>query len=200
MATHLPANYAERVRGVIVSAAAGDALGWPQETRSNIVGGQKARAVPAKASFRSWNRNSGTQYARYQETVEAGEYSDDTQLLLAVARSCLAGEAWARWLTRVELPTWLLYPRGARRAVMTAARAWADGHPPWVSGDSRSPRGSDPIAAYFKAGANGAAMRVAPHVAVTAGRFRDRSLKPDGYDEQLLPWAIRCTAPAALLS
>jgi hypothetical protein len=33
-----------------------------------------------------------------------------------------------------------------------------------------------------------------------AGRFQDRSLKPDGYDEQLLPWAIRCTAPGALLS
>lgn len=167
MATNLPANYAERVRGAIVSAAVGDALGWPQETRSNIVGGQKARAVPAKASFRSWDRNSGTQYARYQETVEAGEYSDDTQLLLAVARSCLAGEAWVRWLTRVELPTWLLYPRGAGRAVMAAARAWADGHPPWISGDSRSQRGGDPVAAYFKAGANGVAMRAAPHVAVT---------------------------------
>ena len=101
MATHLPANYAERARGAIVSAAVGDALGWPQETRSNIVGGQKARNVPAKASFRSWDRNSGTQYARYQETVEAGEYSDDTQLLLAVARSCLAGEAWPRWFARV---------------------------------------------------------------------------------------------------
>jgi ADP-ribosylglycohydrolase/catechol 2,3-dioxygenase-like lactoylglutathione lyase family enzyme len=167
MATHLPANYAERVRGAIVSAAVGDALGWPQETRSNIVGGQKARAVPAKASFRSWDRNSGTQYARYQETVGAGEYSDDTQLLLAVARSCLAGEAWARWLTRVELPTWLLYPRGAGRAITAAARAWADGHPPWVSGDSRSSRGGDPVAAYFRAGANGVAMRAAPHVAVT---------------------------------
>ena len=167
MATELPANYAERVRGAIVSAAVGDALGWPQETRSNIVGGQKARAVPAKASFRSWDRNSGTQYARYQETVEAGEYSDDTQLLLAVARSCLAGETWPRWLTRVELPTWLLYPRGAGRAVTVAARAWADGHPPWISSHSRSQRGSDPVAGYFKAGANGVAMRVAPHVAVT---------------------------------
>jgi hypothetical protein len=33
-----------------------------------------------------------------------------------------------------------------------------------------------------------------------AGRFQDRSLKPDGYGEQLSPRAIRCTAPAALLS
>ena len=34
----------------------------------------------------------------------------------------------------------------------------------------------------------------------TAGLFQDRSLKPDGYDEQLSPRTIRCTAPAALLS
>jgi ADP-ribosylglycohydrolase/catechol 2,3-dioxygenase-like lactoylglutathione lyase family enzyme len=167
MAAHLPANYTERVRGAVVGAAVGDALGWPQESRSNIVGGQKARAVPAKATFRSWDRNSGTQYARYQETVEAGEYSDDTQLLLAVARSCLAGQAWRRWLTNVELPTWLLYPRGAGRAVITAARAWADGHPPWVRVDDRNQRGADPVAAYFAAGANGAAMRAAPHAVVT---------------------------------
>lgn len=167
MATHLPANYAERARGAIVSAAVGDALGWPQETRSNIVGGQKARNVPAKASFRSWDRNSGTQYARYQETVEAGEYSDDTQLLLAVARSCLAGEAWPRWFARVELPTWLLYPRGAGRAVIAAARAWADGHSPWIPDHRRNQRSGNSVTDYFRAGANGVAMRVAPHAIVT---------------------------------
>ena len=170
MATQLPANFAERVRGAIVSAAVGDALGWPQETRSNIVGGQKARAVPAKASFRAWDRNSGTQFARYQETIQAGEYSDDTQLLLAVARACLAGESWPRWLTRVELPTWLLYPRGAGRAVIAAARAWADGHSPWTRDGTRAQRSSDPVADYFRAGANGVAMRIAPHAIVTATR------------------------------
>src|SRR5258708_37818829 len=106
----LPANYRERVCGAFVSAAVGDALGWPQEARSNIVGGQKARDVPPQPRFRSWRRNSGTQYARYQETIEAGEYSDDTQLLLAVARSCLTGRNWLTWLTRVELPAWTPLP------------------------------------------------------------------------------------------
>jgi ADP-ribosylglycohydrolase/catechol 2,3-dioxygenase-like lactoylglutathione lyase family enzyme len=168
MDTRLPSNYPERVCGAIVSAAVGDALGWPQEARSNIVGGQKARDVPAHARFRAWDRNSGTQYARYQETVESGEYSDDTQLLLAVARSCLTGDRWLTSLTRVELPTWTLYPRGAGRAVIAAARSWADGHPPWVTSTSPNRRGADPIAAYFNAGANGAAMRAAPHAVISA--------------------------------
>ena len=164
MAANPPANLPERVRGMITSAAVGDALGWPQETRSNIVGGQQARGVPPQARFRSWGRYSGTQYARYQETVGAGEYSDDTQLLLAVARSCLLGERWPSLLSRVELPTWTLYPRGAGRAVMAAARSWAEGAPPWRHTHSRSRRGTDPIGAYFNAGANGVAMRIAPHV------------------------------------
>src|ERR1700678_3437091 len=165
----LPFNLADRVRGMLTAAAVGDALGWPQELRSNIVGGQKARAVQPQPRFRSWERNSGTQYARYQETVNAGEYSDDTQLLLAVARSCLSGKEWLPRLTGAELPTWLLYHRGAGRAVISAARAWADGHPPWERGSERG-RSGDPVAQYFQAGANGAAMRIAPHAVITAAQ------------------------------
>ena len=77
------------------------------------------------------------------------------------------GEAWPRWFARVELPTWLLYPRGAGRAVIAAARAWADGHPPWIPDHRRSQRGGNPVTDYFRAGANGVAMRVAPHAVVT---------------------------------
>ncbi|GAA4561174.1 ADP-ribosylglycohydrolase family protein [Planotetraspora kaengkrachanensis] len=159
---------ADRALGIIVGAAVGDALGWPQELRSSIVGGQRARNVPPAPQFRQWERNSGTQFARYQETVAAGEYSDDTQLLLAVARSCLRRSEWLTYLTQVELPTWLLYQRGAGRAVLAAARAWANGHAPWIEGDgSRTHRAKDPVGTYFNAGANGAAMRIAPHVIVT---------------------------------
>jgi ADP-ribosylglycohydrolase/catechol 2,3-dioxygenase-like lactoylglutathione lyase family enzyme len=168
MNTPLPSSFPERVRGAFVSAAVGDALGWPQETRSNIVGGQKARDVPPVPRFRSWRRNSGTQFARYQETIEAGEYSDDTQLLLAVARACLTGRRWLTWLTRVELPVWTLYPRGAGRAVIAAGRSWADGRAPWVA-STRANRRTDQVSAYFQAGANGVAMRIAPHAVITAG-------------------------------
>jgi ADP-ribosylglycohydrolase/catechol 2,3-dioxygenase-like lactoylglutathione lyase family enzyme len=155
----------------MVAAAVGDALGWPQELRSSIVGGQKARSVPPQARFRQWDRNSGNQFGRYRETIEAGEYSDDTQLLMVVARCCLAGNRWQELLTEVELPAWTLYQRGAGRAVIAAARSWAGGRPPWLARTSKDDRNkADPIAAYFNAGANGVAMRVAPHAIVTAER------------------------------
>jgi ADP-ribosylglycohydrolase/catechol 2,3-dioxygenase-like lactoylglutathione lyase family enzyme len=155
----------ERVRGLLVGAAVGDALGWPQEDRNNIVGGARARDVEPKARYRAWRRNAGTQFARYEDPVGQGEYSDDTQLLLAVARACIRGEDWLRWLTEVELPTWLLYQRGGGRAVLSASRAWSEGHPPWVAASAKD---AGRTSAYFNAGANGVAMRIAPHaVAVT---------------------------------
>lgn len=147
-----------RGRGLLLGAAVGDALGWPQEQRSAIVGGARSRNVKPRAAFREWRRNSGTQFGRYVETVGAGEYSDDTQLLLAVARACRRGDQWFEYLTNVELPAWLSYQRGGGRAVLTAARSWLNGHPPWVGGSKQTDSGR-----YFAAGSNGAAMRVAPH-------------------------------------
>jgi ADP-ribosylglycohydrolase/catechol 2,3-dioxygenase-like lactoylglutathione lyase family enzyme len=171
MIDHLPANFAHRVRGAIVAAAVGDALGWPQEQRSSIIGGQKSRNVPPRSRFRRWQRNSGTQFARYTETIEAGEYSDDTQLLLAVARCCLAADEWLSRFAHVELPAWTLYQRGGGRAVLAAARAWAENRPPWFSSGKASAvnrGGRDPAVAYFDAGSNGVVMRIAPHAVITA--------------------------------
>ena len=168
MAGHLREDYAIRVRGALLAAAVGDALGWPQETRSRIVGGQKARDVKPEPKFRQWDRSSGTQYARYRETIAPGEYSDDTQLLLAVARCCLSADEWLVRLTQVELPAWTLYQRGAGRAVIAAGRSWADGHPPWIVSRTKSDRPkSDAVGSYYNAGANGAAMRIAPHAILT---------------------------------
>jgi len=154
-----------RIEGLLVGAAVGDALGWPQENRSNIVGGQKARRVDPALRFTDWERNSGSQYARYRERIRAGEYSDDTQLLMAVARACLHDADWLDWLTRIELPLWPLYQRGGGAAVLRSAKAWSDGRPPWLV---TSRKAQDRAATYFEAGANGVAMRIAPHAVVTA--------------------------------
>ncbi|MDP9404217.1 MAG: ADP-ribosylglycohydrolase family protein [Actinomycetota bacterium] len=159
----LPQDVGVRARGLLLGAAVGDALGWPQEMRSNIVGGKRARELAAKPQFRTWDRNSGTQFARYLETVRAGEYSDDTQLLLAVARACERGEEWWEHLSRVELPAWVAYQRGGGRAVVSASRSWAAGQPPWLAATA-SARSAQGPSQYFKAGANGVAMRIAPHV------------------------------------
>ncbi|MEV0217614.1 ADP-ribosylglycohydrolase family protein [Micromonospora sp. NPDC050695] len=154
---------AQVATGMFLGAAVGDALGWPQEPRGGLVGGQKERdrANPQMA-FRSWIRHAGHYSSRYRDPVQPGEYSDDTQLLLATARACLAGDRWWQRLTEAELPTWLLYQRGGGGAVLRAAAAWASGRPPWDAG--KSARAQDALARYRNAGANGIAMRIAPHV------------------------------------
>jgi ADP-ribosylglycohydrolase len=154
---------AQAVTGMFLGAAAGDALGWPQEARGGLVGGQKERdrAKPQMA-FRGWTRHAGHYSSRYRDPVQPGEYSDDTQLLLVTARACLAGDQWWQRLTKAELPTWPLYQRGGGGAVLRAAAAWASSRPPWEPGSTT--RAQDALAKYRNAGANGIAMRIAPHV------------------------------------
>ncbi|MCW2890425.1 MAG: hypothetical protein JWL58_7287 [Streptosporangiaceae bacterium] len=165
--TSSPASFPQRTRGIVVCAAVGDALGWPQEIRSSIVGGNAARGVPPEPTFRAWDRNSGNRFGRYTERVNAGDYSDDAQLLMSVARSCLSRLEWLKHFTEVELPAWSTYQRGGGRAVISAAREWASGTPPWRL-DAQTKTGLAHLRAYFDAGANGVAMRIAPHVIVTA--------------------------------
>lgn len=160
----------DRVVGLVAATAIGDALGWPQENRSQIIGGDAARNVQPRPEFRDWERSAGSQYGRYTDPVFAGEYSDDTQLMLAVARACHHRD-WFNWLTRVELPFWPIYQRGGGGAVLTASRSWGEGRSPWMAPSTSSSQGSrshDRVARYFDAGANGVAMRIAPHVIVTA--------------------------------
>lgn len=159
---------------MFLGAAVGDALGWPQEDRSQIIGGTTARNVVAQPVFRPWERQGGSRFARYLDPVEAGAYSDDTQLLLAVARSCFLQDDWYDWFTRIELPQWPIYQRGGGGAVLRAARAWADGRAPWV--DSQASKQPRSAGAYFTAGANGVAMRIAPHVLASVKERPDELL------------------------
>ncbi|MFG1923295.1 ADP-ribosylglycohydrolase family protein [Cryptosporangium sp. NPDC048952] len=150
-------------RSMFLSAAVGDALGWPQEVRGGLVGGQKERdRLTARPEFRRWTRHAGHYSSRYRDPVRRGEYSDDTQLLLATARSCLAGDRWWERLTQVELPAWPTYQRGGGGTVLVAAGAWADGRPPWQRDGPARVQAIEKR--YRGAGANGVAMRIAPHV------------------------------------
>ena len=141
-----------RAEGAMLATAVGDALGWPQEDRSGRVGGR--RAVEPRLEFSEWRRREGGRYAAHEEAIGAGEYSDDTQLVLALARALRAGDSWWERLTEVELPFWLFYERGGGAATKRAARSWANGKPPWTDGSR---------AHYFASGGNGVAMRVLPH-------------------------------------
>jgi ADP-ribosylglycohydrolase/predicted enzyme related to lactoylglutathione lyase len=80
-----------------------------------------------------------------------------TNLFLTVYRSLLHGSQWWDYLTRQELPAWILYERGGGRATKCAAEAWLGGREPW-SPDEKTDRKR-----YFEAGGNGVAMRIMPH-------------------------------------
>ncbi len=108
-------------------------------------------------AFHAWQRKGGYRFEAYEEHIKAGEYSDDTQLLIATARSILRGKNWAFTLSAHELPLWLLCERGGGGATKRAARTWLSGGRPWKQPNKQ-------LQSYFNAGGNGVAMRVLPHV------------------------------------
>jgi ADP-ribosylglycohydrolase/catechol 2,3-dioxygenase-like lactoylglutathione lyase family enzyme len=151
-ATDRQAIARSRVEGAFTALAAGDALGWPQE----FLG--RTRRIQPTASFRDWERRGGGRFYPHTEIIRAGEYSDDTQLTLAIARSRItAGASWWSHFTRNELPLWMLYERGGGGATKRAAASWVRGVAPWKQPDVQA------VARYFDAGGNGVAMRVVPH-------------------------------------
>lgn len=173
----------ERAIASLVGAAAGDALGWPQEPRGGLVGGKGARTMRTPIpEFTAWPRNAGSRFLRYRELVLPGEYSDDTQLLLAVARACLHRD-WRAHLVEAELPSWPVYQRGGGRAVLTAANSWASARPPWQPRPDSRNHSPD---SYFAAGANGAAMRIAPHVLWTLANGNQEELRRRVVEDALL--------------
>ena len=153
-----------KAEGAFLALAAGDALGWPQEMRRSVRSNASGTSSP-RIEFQTWVRRTGGRYRPYEETIGAGEYSDDTQLTLAVARSRTNhGADWWKAFMRVELPRWTIYERGGGGATKRAAQAWLAGVPPWQSGKI------DAVRRYFDAGGNGVAMRVLPHALFLAAQ------------------------------
>ena len=170
--SRVPTLPVAKAEGAFLALAAGDALGWPQEMRWNVRGNPANEL--AQVEFREWTRRSGGRYQPFNEIIRPGEYSDDTQLALAIARSRTNhGAEWWKAFTRVELPLWTLYERGGGGATKRAANAWAGGHAPWKSNKK------DSVRRYFAAGGNGVAMRVLPHALFLAGQETPASLMHD---------------------
>jgi ADP-ribosylglycohydrolase len=154
----------ERAVGSLLAAAVGDALGWPFEGRARkSQSDAKADSARQPAELQRWTR-SGSRSQPYREPIGAGDYSDDTQLLLSTARSVLRGKDWWEHFAYIELPFWLTYERGGGGATKRASQAWLAGKAPWESKQHRSK--------YFEAGGNGVAMRILPHV-IGAGSSKD---------------------------
>ena len=93
----------EKCKGAMLATAIGDALGWTNEPRSK----NREKKPQVKDSFVEWIRSSNKP-RWHDEKILPGEYSDDTQLTLAVARSIIM-DNWEKYFEEKELPFWLQY-------------------------------------------------------------------------------------------
>jgi len=162
----------EKTLGAFLGAAVGDALGWPNEMPARRVRSGDGGTGTLATGFETWRRKSGGRFMPHEESILAGEFSDDTQLLLCTARSLLCGHEWLDHLVFKESPAWKLYQRGGGGATKRAVDTWLEGRPPWSL-----PEDGPTLKAYFDAGGNGVDMRILPHAIVGA---RDESFRPTG--------------------
>ena len=151
-------NIINRAQGAIIAAAYGDALGWPNERIYRTIP-ERIKTNGRLSELKEWKRLSGGRYYRYDQIIDAGTYSDDTQLILCVSRALLCGQQWWEWFCHIELPFWSLYEKGGGGATKRAAKVWEDGIHPWSE-----KRRDDDLKKYFHAGGNGVAMRILPHI------------------------------------
>lgn len=148
-------NYDEKCLGALLGAAIGDAYGWPYEQNSKNTNVTEKKSI----DFIEWRHRAGGRFWAHEERILPGEYSDDTQLIIATLRALLEGKQWSQHFIAYELPAWLSYARGAGKATKKAAELWKKGKTPWEL--RKNPY--DVVNKYFMAGGNGAAMRVLPH-------------------------------------
>jgi len=149
----------DRYEGALLWGAVGDALGWPTEFFGSIKRSRLPFKIPLKEYIR-WKKLVGGRWWGYYDEIQPGEYSDDTQLTLSIAR-CIdnSGVFEPNRFAYSELPLWLHYQRGGGRSVKTAARSILRIKTEWCNNFYKS-KNID----YREAGANGAAMRNLPIV------------------------------------
>ena len=151
-----------KYKGAIKLAAIGDALGWITEFERNTEGVKSKYGTSYVSKFYDWEKKVGGRFNGYIDKLKKGSYSDDTQLMLSVARSIMVNGAIDReYFSKVELPSWLLYARGAGRTIKNAARKIERKSAKWNNNFFDYRTGNITID-YRESGANGAAMRVLP--------------------------------------
>lgn len=151
-----------KYKGSLKLAAIGDALGWITEFEKSQESLKKKFGTDYIDSFSDWEKNVGGRFNGYTDKIKAGSYSDDTQLLLSVARSIKNdGFVDQNYFAKKELPDWLLYSRGAGRTIKNAARKIERKSAKWNNNFFTFKAGKTTID-YRESGANGAAMRILP--------------------------------------
>jgi ADP-ribosylglycohydrolase len=143
-------------------SAIGDSLGWITEFEKSSDNVYKKYNVKKVDSFLNWEKFVGGRFNGFLDKITSGSYSDDTQLLLAVGRSIKPnGFVDNVFFSKVELPAWLLYARGAGRTIKNAAAKITRKSASWNNNFFTFNAGNQKID-YRESGANGAAMRILP--------------------------------------
>lgn len=151
-----------KYKGAIKLAAIGDALGWITEFEKSADSLKLKYGTDYVSNFYAWKKEVGGRFNGYIDNLTKGSYSDDTQLLLSVARSIkVDGTIDRDYFSKIELPNWLLYARGAGRTIKNAARKIERKSAKWNSNFFNYKAGNTTID-YRESGANGAAMRILP--------------------------------------
>ena len=152
----------DRAVASVVGGAAADSMGWITEFMKSHQSLRKLAGVDWLDSYVSWPKRTGGRFNTYVDHINAGDYSDDTQLSLCVARSIEPdGTFNSQYFMKVELPLWAQYARGAGSTITGAAKAAERRSADWNSNFFRYKRRSKAID-YRDSGANGVAMRVGP--------------------------------------
>lgn len=139
-------------------AAWADALGFISELATQTSLRKRIKEAEVR-NTQPWTRRIGGRFGAHV-SLDAGTYSDDTQLRIASSRAIRAdGSFDAEAFARVELPVFLSYSLGAGIGTREAAKSLKSGHKTWYSNFFESKRRS-----YTQCGGNGAAMRIQPHV------------------------------------
>ncbi|MBI35732.1 MAG: hypothetical protein CMP67_10270 [Flavobacteriales bacterium] len=151
-----------RYKNSILLSAIGDSLGWITEFEKSSEAIQKKYGVARIEKFYDWEKYVGGRFNGYLDEIKSGSYSDDTQLLLSVARSIQKnGSIDNLYFSKTELPSWLNYARGAGRTIKNAAKKIERKSAVWNNNFFTYKVGQT-ILDYRDSGANGAAMRILP--------------------------------------
>ena len=149
----------DRAIAALVGSAIADAMGWITEFMRSKESLQHYIGRDWLDRYVSWPKNTGGRFNTYIDQINAGDYSDDTQLALCLARSIEPdGTVNAFYFSKVELPLWMQYARGAGSTITAAANAASRRSSGPYSNFFKYRRGNR-VFDYREAGANGAAMR-----------------------------------------
>jgi len=151
-----------KYKGSLKLSAISDALGWITERVKSSEHLKSKYGSDYITSFHNWKIRTGGRFYGYIDQIKSGSYSDDTQLLLSVARSIREdGFVNQEYFAKMELPNWLKYSRGAGRTCKTAARKIERKSAKWNNNFFTFKIGEKTVD-YRESGSNGAAMRILP--------------------------------------